>query len=260
MPITRISGKLVCFLHVPRCGGTSMEHYLVARFGPLAFRDPRYLEQPGPARWTRTAPQHVAAADLERLFPPGFLDESFAIVRDPLARQTSVFRFQRDVEERISRGRSFEAWLDNQVEKMAQQRFVLDNHVRPMTEMVPEGARIFHLEQGMDPVIAWLDALAGDTAPEVVLKEKNNYAKRLDWAGIEPGPAPVITDHVRAILAEVYAGDYDRFGYAPDTAEDGPRGGGGRGGQSDTASDKPSDTPPDTSSDTQAAKNPATQP
>ena len=34
MPIARVSGKLVLFMHVPRCGGTSMEDYLEARFGP----------------------------------------------------------------------------------------------------------------------------------------------------------------------------------------------------------------------------------
>lgn len=216
MPIARIAGRLVCFMHVPRCGGTSMEHYLAARFGPLAFRNSRYLDLPPPMRWTRTAPQHVAAADLARLFPPGFIDETFAVVRHPVDRLKSVFRFQRDVERRFPPRMSFERWMVRMQEQEAMQPFLLDNHIRPMSEMVPEGARIFRLEDGMAPVIAWLDDLAGGPDPGVAMTTKNNYAKRVGWAGITPGPEPEVTERVIGILTARHGRDFERFGYALD--------------------------------------------
>lgn len=218
MPIIRISGRLIYFAHVPRSGGTSLELYMAARFGPLALRVGDYLDRPPAERWTRTAPQHVSAADLARLFPADFFDDSFALVRHPVARLASVFRFQRDVEGRIGKGKSFEAWLEQLPDQQARHPYLFDNHTRPMADMVPQGARIFRLEAGMDKVIAWLDDLAGATAPDLVLKEKNNYAKRVAWAGIEPGPAPEVTDRVIDMVTTRYEADFDRFGYAPDRA------------------------------------------
>ncbi len=44
-----------------------------------------------------------------------------------------------------------------------------DNHFRPQVAfMPPEGARVFRLEDGLDPVLSWLAALEGSTPPDAV--------------------------------------------------------------------------------------------
>jgi hypothetical protein len=39
MPYVTAAGKLIYFAHVPKAGGSSVENYLAARFGPLAMLD-----------------------------------------------------------------------------------------------------------------------------------------------------------------------------------------------------------------------------
>jgi hypothetical protein len=213
MPIARIAGRLVRFAHVPRAGGTAVERYLLGRFGPLALRDTRYLDQPEARRWSRSSPQHAPEAALARLFPPDFFDASFAVVRHPLARIRSVFLFQRDIEGRIPPETDFGDWVTRLPDLWAADPWYLDNHTRPMVEMVPEGARIFRFEDGLEAVIPWLDTLAGETGGPRGLGQFNGYAQRLHQAARAPGPAPELSAAITRQVMTLYAEDAARFGY-----------------------------------------------
>lgn len=214
MPIARIAGGLVYFAHVPRCGGTSVEQYLTDRFGPLAFRDLHFGAVA--RRWSRSSPQHIAVEDLDRLIPAEFFEARFAVIRHPAARLQSVFLFQRDIEGRIDRAASFAGWLERSLTRARRAPWQYDNHVRPMVAIVPEGATIFRLEEGLDKLVGWLDALTGATAPDLVLQRKNGYASRVAWAGVEAGPAPEMSARAAELIASHYAQDFERFGYDPD--------------------------------------------
>lgn len=210
MPIVRLAGKLVYFAHIPKCAGSSVEDYLAARFGPLALLDRAYLSVPEPARWPRTSPQHVDAAALARLFPPDFFAAAFTVVRHPLARALSAWRYQAEVEGTTDAG--FGAWL---AAEAGGALFRFDNHALPQTAFLPEGVdcKIFHLEHGLDAVIPWLDELAGDTggprAMDHVLPGKGPAARPA------PGPAYTPTEAEVARVAEIYAADFKAFGYVP---------------------------------------------
>ena len=104
MPLAFVNGALLYFAHVPRAAGTSIEQYLIQRFGPLAFLDPAFLAVPEAERWSRTSPQHLTAAALSRLVPESWIRHRFAVVRHPEDRILSVFRFQRDIEGNIPPG------------------------------------------------------------------------------------------------------------------------------------------------------------
>lgn len=215
MPLIRMAGLLVYYAHVPKCGGTAISVYLTDRFGPLAFSDRKYRSMPLRRRWNRSSPQHIPVENLDRLFPEGFFDASFAMVRHPVDRLASVFLFQKETEKTVPRGTGFSDWLQG-LEARRRHPFLYDNHIRPMTDLVPPGAQVFRLEQGMAPLIRWIDTIAGtppDTPREIA--PANQRALRVQKnprleASLRLGAGD------RSLIARVYAADYDRFGYSPD--------------------------------------------
>jgi hypothetical protein len=94
MPIFKAGGKLVYYAHVPKCGGSAVGWYLTERFGPIAFEDRNHTRHDAKTQWSRTSPQHIDRVSLGRLFPEGFFDAAFTIVRHPVARLVSAYHFQ----------------------------------------------------------------------------------------------------------------------------------------------------------------------
>lgn len=216
MPIIRIGPKLIYFAHVPKCAGTAVETYLSRRFGrqAMAFLDSGHLELPGAVRWSLSSPQHIDTDALARLFPAGFFDASFAVVRHPALRLRSVYRYQRDVQRRIDPGTGFSAWLEGLHEQWERDPWYLDNHTRPMAEIVPDGARFFRLEDGLGALVAWLDEQAGQShAKHREIAPSHTLAERLAAVGHDPGPDVRLSAADLAWVATLYAEDYARFGY-----------------------------------------------
>lgn len=205
MPIFRLPGGLGLFVDVPRAGGDAVSAYLAARFGPLAFHDIRHTKVPTKRRWSQSSPQHVDRASLERLFPSEFFAATFALVRHPAERLAHVYEFQQRVEGLIPQTTTFGEWLEDIAERLEDEPFLHDNSVRPMADLVPEGADVFRYEEGPAPVTAWLDALAGTEAGA------GEPALTLDLAGPPAAvePTPYDLEHI----AEFHLADYRRFGY-----------------------------------------------
>ncbi|MCV2871573.1 sulfotransferase family protein [Defluviimonas sp. WL0050] len=212
MPIFRIGDKLHYYAHVPKCGGSSVEAYLKSRFGSLAFLNTRYLDLPEHARWTRSSPQHAAFDDLTRLIPPDWIASSFAVVRHPVKRLVSAFQFQVEVEGTVAALWSIDEFFDDWLNRAGAEPFHYDNHLRPQSDIVPEGATIFRLEDGMAPLVSHLDSLAGNTdGPRAIPKE--NVRKK----GMAPDAERLNPSaETMARIASYYAEDFRRFGYSPD--------------------------------------------
>lgn len=212
MPIFKTGPKLIYYAHVPKCGGSSVAWYLRKRFGEVAFSDSRFTAHPPAGVWSRSSPQHIDALSLSRLFPPGFFDASFTIVRHPVARLVSAYHFQVEVEKSISVAVEFSDWLGDLAELREENPFLYDNHVRPMSEIVPEGAQVFHMEHGLDALIPWCDAVTGTAdGPRAIprINEKGAYA-----GGAAPRVTPTASDIAR--ITDLYAVDFERFQYDPE--------------------------------------------
>ncbi len=215
MPILKTHGLVLYYAHVPKCAGSAVADYLKARCGPLAFYDNRYKKQPVQDRWTRSSPQHIDRAALLRLFPDGFFDASFTIVRHPVARLVSAYHFQTEVEGAIPDAMAFSDWLVGLEAAQAKTPFLHDNHVRAMDEIVPDAAEIFRLEDGIDALVGWLDAVTGVVeGPRQIpsVNERGAYRR----VGTRPRAEPTAEDI--AWIAERYAVDFERFGYHPERA------------------------------------------
>lgn len=208
MPIIRTGQSLTFYAHVPKCGGSSMAHYLTERFGPIAFHSPYFLSIKPENRWSKCSPQHIDAKSAGRLFPEGFFDHVFTFVRHPVGRTISTYHFQVEVERSVSEAVSFIDWLDEIEDRLEETPFIFDNHIRPMSDIVPEGAKVFYVEHGMDAVIPWLDDIVGEASgPRALPRVNERKPVRKDSAKIVPDDA--ILDRI----ARIYAADFERFGY-----------------------------------------------
>lgn len=213
MPIVKHRGTLIYYAHVPKCAGSAVNRYLAQRFGPVAMQDERFQARPVRERWTRSSPQHVDRRALGVLFPEGFFDAVFTIVRHPVTRIVSVYEFQREVERTIPDGVGFSDWLVELPEVLAAEPFALDNHARPMDDIVPDGAEVFRLEDGLDGLVAWLDAVSGSSEGPRAIAPAN---RRSDRRGAGEPVVPSQGDLTQ--ISQIYARDFERFGYEVEEA------------------------------------------
>ncbi|MCF2906667.1 sulfotransferase family protein [Octadecabacter sp. CECT 8868] len=207
MPLFQAAGTMHHYVHVPKCAGQSVEDYLVARFGPLAFLNNRFGKTPQAERWTKSSPQHAEAAAMVGLFPEGWIESRFAVVRNPLTRFASSYNYYLANLKRIPRLMGPEEWFSEYVGFADRMPHYLDNHLRPQTQMVPDGTTVFKLENGMAPLVAHLDNLAGNKeGPREI--GHGHVTHSLDGMEKTALSASFLRD-----LSTYYAKDFDRFGY-----------------------------------------------
>jgi hypothetical protein len=215
MPIAQLpDGRLLYFAHVPKCGGSAVEDYLARRFGPLGLFDWSHLKRPPSERATISSPQHLTAMQIARLFPPGIFVASFAVVRHPVSRMVSEYAYDSKISGRavaLDERADFAAWLDEALDEVGRDPTVRDNHLRPQSDFVPQDARVFAFESGLAPIILWLDSMAGGADGPRDMTVQN------------PGPMPaesrvarLVGPRQRALIAQRFAVDFERFGYDPE--------------------------------------------
>lgn len=210
MPVFLHNGKLHAFVHVPKCGGTTVERVLKDRFGPLGLLHDTYFATPQPQRWSRTSPQHIAWADMQHVIPEAMLDTIFAVVRHPLARFASTYNFNAR-NGHVPAGMGPEEWFEMGTGDLGRLPFLSDNHLRAMVDLVPERAQVFKLEDGLDPVVGWIDATFGVSGASDV--EHANVAPASEDALLRRIDVPA---RLKARIEAHYSADYARFGYATD--------------------------------------------
>jgi hypothetical protein len=210
MPVVRCNAKLLYFAHIPKCGGSSVEDYLLARFRAVGFYDPDMRQTLPSRRWSRTSPQHVDWATLQKLLPAQLLDGVFTVVRHPVSRIVSAFHFQVEVEKAVAPDTSFSDWLAAQARAFEADQFTIDNHFRPQVDFIPkDGCRVFHLEHGLEAIIPYLDGIAGDEdGPRFI----RHYNKRDGKRARQAAPAVPSAADLR-LIESLYSSDFSRFGY-----------------------------------------------
>jgi hypothetical protein len=214
MPSLTLDEQLIYFAHCPKAGGTSVEQFMVARWGDrvghLGWGWDREWSGRGGERagGIPSSPQHYTWHDAARVLPRQ-PDAVFAVVRDPVARMISEYRYQQ-TERRKGRlawplqGLGFSTWLHLMAEVHARNPYVFDNHFRPQGEFVPDGATVFRLEDGLGQVGTWLCAQAGEAGP-VAMPHELKAGSRI------PPVQPARQD--LDLISSWFSGDFQRFGY-----------------------------------------------
>lgn len=211
MPLARINNRLLHLVHIPKTGGAGVTDYMRKK-GDVALYSREQLA------WAQSTPQHLEFDVSRALIPEGFADELFAIMRDPLARLLSEYRYRvtRHSSQNPVLGRlafsegmkveldwneefqgTFEEWVDLVFMRYKEDPRVCDNHIRPQIDFIGSNMKVFLFERGLQKVYRWIDKIA-DTQ-EVFTPLDRNESKKFD---IE------ISDETNIKIRKLYEDDY----------------------------------------------------
>jgi hypothetical protein len=170
MPLARIGPKILYFVHIPKNGGGSVVAYLEQK-GPVALRFRTRLQ------WSATTVQHMNADIYSKLVPEDFYDESFAVLRDPVERLKSEYRYR---VARMDTTLTFGDWVQLVLQATRKDPFFSDNHIRPQVDFLRRNTRLFRFETGLDTVFDWIDSVTATPPGDRNLHRHETAARQID--------------------------------------------------------------------------------
>lgn len=209
MPILFKENKFCHFAHIPKCGGISIEKYCRDIGLKIGFLDNYYVSKPAPQPWTLSSPQHVDGYSLTRLIPLTFFNFGFAVVRDPISRFISAFKWQKFRERKIKKSIDINTFISEELVHIVNKIGQYDNHFLPQIKFFVKDLNytVFSLAQNLEPVKKFIDneflGFDADT-------KMGHHNKTVDV------PSSVnlnseLTDISLKILRDIYSEDYEKF-------------------------------------------------
>jgi len=200
VPFVNYKGRNICFVHIPKTGGTAVEKWM-ARYGVVRLH---HVDVPMTSRIT---PQHFTANNLKEFFGHDFFDYQFTIVRNPYDRLESEYRQQWIIsKESFWEGApTFSYFVERNVAEARNNPFHRDNHMRPQVDFLGANVRIFRYESGLDAIVREVCADLGlefvPCAERVLSSEK--FGGQIEWD---------LQD--RLIVNDFYQKDFSTLKYA----------------------------------------------
>lgn len=200
MPVAVVNGRSVLFVHIPKTGGSSVERYL-SRHGAVL------LKGNGRDTGMRCSAQHLHADALASIDAADGHDWTFTIVRHPVARLVSEYRYQMRKPGWLRSRLSFSGWLSYALSRRALDSWYRDNHFRPQHEFILPGMEIMRFEDGVDTCLRRIGERLGTPAPATSIREKPS-----------PDVPLVLSPRALARITATYARDFAEFGYGADVS------------------------------------------
>ena len=208
MPIVSNNNTICHFAHIPKCAGSSIEHYLENHNIKLAFLDRTF--DAASKSWNISSPQHIDGYSLSRLFPGDFFDLGFAISRDPITRFISAFKhhiFQKN----IPNNQNINLFIKDELPNLTNEIGIFDNHFLPQSKFLIPGMsyQIFKLENDLASVKQYIDKnlLGFDSSKKILHYNADRSQNIIKSKQLE------IDFIAMDILKELYSEDYSILKY-----------------------------------------------
>ncbi|WJY22070.1 sulfotransferase family 2 domain-containing protein [Fontisubflavum oceani] len=207
MPLFHFADRSVFFGHIPKTGGSSVEEFLTPHAESVELLDNGWTQ-----KWrrkgghldpqNRVSPQHRTLPEVCDQISPDTL--RFVIVRDPMARIVSEYRYQsqRNWRRKLLGRIGFSRWLRICLAAYEADPNFMDGHFRPQHLYIDQETKVFRLEDGMEKVRDWLT----DTLP-IGRGLTIGHEKRAASKNVKP------SNKDRALVALFYREDYRVLGY-----------------------------------------------
>ena len=210
MPIFRYRDKLILFSHIPKCAGQSVENYCKKIGMKIAFLDNQFNKSSS-LSWCINSPQHITGFALSRLFTNDFFDFSFAVVRNPIDRLRSAFKFQKYKERKIKKNLTLSNFIRSDLELSSRYIGYFDNHFLPQVDLLmnKNSYKIFKLEEGLLEVKKYIDDIFLTSNLNINMEHINS--SKFDPNFIDEDN--YIDDLSFEIIYSVYKKDFESFGY-----------------------------------------------
>jgi hypothetical protein len=195
MPLFGTSAGNVLFIHVPKTGGSSIEQHLSSAVG--VARSEALVD-----RSVQSSPQHFHGEVLTRVLQDVPLCYSFMVVRHPVERIRSEYKFQTRRHVKSYRLLSFSLWLRYHLGRARHNRSHRDNHFRPAREFEAWSPEVFRLEEGLSACFERLQAMAGIVPPTEEIHVKKSRPMKVDIGKADT-----------ELIYEFYREDFERYGY-----------------------------------------------
>jgi hypothetical protein len=194
MPLYNFSGAMVLFIHIPKAGGTTIEFALSNYCMGLLDRNFK-------GEFFPCSPQHFHAMIIDKVLDLSAISLQFTIVRSPLDRLKSEYFWQRRF---FGLNQEFNDWAIESLSRLNLNRFIFDNHLRPMTEFVTPSVKWFRIEDGLDQVYSFLVDLFGELNFKKPVRHMMNSGER---------PKTDISEETLSLIKTIYGKDIEMFGY-----------------------------------------------
>jgi hypothetical protein len=197
MPLYRNEDRIVFFVHIPKAGGSTIEEILCSAGAKESLKFHKKLG------FSACTPQHMHREIYSKFVKKQFYDYAFAVVRHPLDRLASEFRWR----SRISKTppETFESWAKGAIMQAADNPYVCDNHVRPQNEFIAKHLEVFRLEDGLQaPVSRALEELRLQDQQVTIHHAKQSAASDLP-----------VSPETLELIRNFYAVDFVELGYDP---------------------------------------------
>lgn len=186
------NGSFVLFIHIPKSAGT----YLVKCISD------RYLLFSPTKGHLPCSPQHFHKELLVQLGANSISSKSFTVVRSPLQRLISEYRYRVQSNALFRRFLPFDVFARVVIGCYKTNCYILDNHIRPQNEFLLDDTTVFKFEDGMEQVVDWLlnDA-------DVRCKPFDDIVNSSEKRKV------MLSKYSYTLVRNFYQRDYDRFCY-----------------------------------------------